>query len=102
LFGKVWLVKNTGTCTWTPDYKLVNTNGELMGSPIELPIHQIVAPGETIELRITFRAPLEPATYFNEWMLQDMYGNRFGLGNSGEEPLRVQIIVVAPHIPNPL
>ena len=32
IFVKTWRLKNRGTCTWTPDYMLVFTSGDWLGS----------------------------------------------------------------------
>ena len=32
VFTKTWRLQNRGTCTWTPDYMLVYTSGDQMGS----------------------------------------------------------------------
>ena len=96
---KVWLVKNTGTCIWSSDYKLIYHEGDLMGASSEIDLPHEVLPGEMIELRVNLVAPTKPATYDNQWMLKSSNGEIFGLGSSGTDPLQVKIIVVAPHIP---
>ena len=98
-FAKVWLVKNTGSCTWSSAYKLTLINGDRMGAPTELILEHDVPPGETIDIRVNLLAPTKPSTYENSWMLQDENGNTFGVGTSGNEPLRVQIVVIAPYNP---
>ena len=92
-FTKVWQIKNIGTCTWTTGYSLVFMSGEAMQgqAPIALP-HE-VRPGETVDLRITLVSPKTPRTYTGNWMLQDEAGNLFGIGEAGNQPLVVQIIV---------
>ena len=96
-FAKVWLIKNTGTCTWSTEYKLIYVDGDLMGGPNEIFLHQEVVPGETIDIRVNLLAPVKPSTYANLWMLQDDLGSNFGIGPSGDDPLKVQIVVVSPY-----
>jgi hypothetical protein len=98
-FAKVWLVKNSGSCVWSSEYHLSYLSGDLMGANLEIPLPYSVNPGETVELRVNFQAPLEPATYSNEWMLSDGNSNMFGIGESSNAPLRVQIVVVRPQVP---
>jgi hypothetical protein len=95
-FAKVWLVKNTGTCTWSSEYKLIFFDGDQMGAATELVLGHEVPPGETVDLRVNLLAPPNPSAYENQWLLQDDTGQNFGVGTSGIEPLRVQIVVVSP------
>jgi len=32
-FVKIWRLKNTGTCSWTPSYSLVFSGGDSMSGP---------------------------------------------------------------------
>lgn len=91
-FAKVWLIENTGSCTWTTGYKLVYLDGNLTGGATETYLSNEVKPGESIELRLSFMAPIDPDLYISEWYIQDTAGNQFGLG-AGDEPLHVQIVV---------
>ena len=76
-FTKVWRVKNTGTCTWTPDYSFVFTSGSRMGgSDIRVP--QKVAPGQTVDLSIDMIAPYTNGTYKGFWQMRSPYGVGFG------------------------
>jgi len=80
-FVKVWRVQNTGTCTWTPDYQLAFTYGnvptaQMNGQPLRIPVN--VLPGQIIDLSITMIAPQEPYTYQGFWQLQNAAGVRFG------------------------
>jgi len=93
-FAKVWRIKNTGTCTWTPSYSIVFSSGEDFGSQHETSINREVKPGETIDVQVALRTPLEPKTYTGQWMIKDQFGNLFGTGETGDQPLTTQVVVI--------
>jgi hypothetical protein len=93
MFAKIWQVKNTGTCTWTPFYALVYASGESMGSPAMLSLPQTVKPGDTVDIRLSLVAPAIPNTYTGYWYLRDESGVLFGLGPDGTQPLGITIVV---------
>ena len=98
LFGKVWRIKNNGTCTWTTGYALTFASGDIMQAPKMIPLPHSVAPGETIDIRANMVAPEEANTYAGYWLLRDELGNLFGTGESSDQPLIIQIVVLAkPH-----
>ncbi|MBN2548291.1 MAG: hypothetical protein JXB15_03970 [Anaerolineales bacterium] len=102
-FAKVWQIKNNGTCTWTTAYALVFVSGEIMDGPVSVLLPREVRPGETIDLRLTLKAPQGSSRIaFGSWMLQDGSGNRFGLGETGDSPLVVQIWVQHVIPPKPI
>jgi len=76
-FVKHWVIENTGTCPWPEGVQLVFVSGdevEVMGGPqVEL-----LAPGETVEVEIAFRAPASYGDYISGWQLQDSDGNSIG------------------------
>ena len=93
-FTKTWRLLNNGTCTWTNQYKLVFHSGEQMSgrketNAISLPVD----PGKLIDISIELRAPKTEGTYKGYWILEDQYGNPFGLGRAGK-PFYVEIVVV--------
>jgi uncharacterized protein YkwD len=55
-FKKVWRVKNTGTCTWTSDYKAVYSHGNALGAPLSIPLAE-TAPGDVIDISADMLAP---------------------------------------------
>ena len=80
-FVKIWRIENTGTCTWTPNYRLVYAYGnvpaaKMNGQPLNIPVN--VAPGQTIDLSVTLIAPQEPITYQGFWQIENDKGRRFG------------------------
>lgn len=80
-FVKTWRVQNTGTCAWTPNYRLVfaygNISGaQMSGQPLNIPGD--VAPGQTVDLSVSMVAPMTPATYQGFWQIENASGARFG------------------------
>jgi hypothetical protein len=93
-FTKTWRLLNAGTCTWTTQYRLVYHSGTKMAGPdkanaIILPVE----PGKTIDISVELRAPAMANTYKGFWVLEDQYGNQFGLGPNST-PFYVEIVVV--------
>jgi hypothetical protein len=80
-FVKTWRVQNTGTCTWTPNYRLVYAYGnvtaaQMGGLPLNIPAN--IAPGQTIDLSVALTAPTDPLTYQGFWQVQNEKGSLFG------------------------
>jgi len=80
-FVKTWRVQNTGTCTWTPNYRLVYTNGNaeaarMNGQPVNLPA--TIIPGQSVDLSVTLIAPTNQSTYQGFWQMENINGVRFG------------------------
>ena len=80
-FVKVWRLQNSGTCTWTPDYRLVYAYGnvddaQMNGQPVA--IGGNVPPGETADVGVTLVAPMTPYTYQGFWQMENSNGGRFG------------------------
>lgn len=78
VFVKTWRVKNTGSCRWGADYKLVFDNGEKMDGVDWLPLPQNVPPNGTVDLSVELKTPLKPGKHSGEWKLQSAAGTRFG------------------------
>jgi ABC-type amino acid transport substrate-binding protein/heat shock protein HslJ len=88
-FTKVWQVKNTGTCTWDKNYKLVFQSGDKMnGAP--LAVAAAVKPNATYEFKLQLTAPAAAGTYTGLWQMVDPKGTFFG------EKLKVSIQVAPP------
>jgi hypothetical protein len=100
-FVKTWRVRNDGTCTWGPTgrnlHAIAYTSGNPLGAPAEVPMPRDVAPGETVDLSVTMRAPTEPGTYLSSWLLRvdgDPSGvNWVGIGPENDQPLYALIRV---------
>jgi ABC-type amino acid transport substrate-binding protein len=81
VFVKTWRVQNTGSCAWTPNYRLVYAYGnvtaaQMGGLPINMPAN--VAPGQVVDLSVPLSAPMDPLTYQGFWQAQNDKGNLFG------------------------
>lgn len=92
-FEKVWRLRNTGSCTWTTDYALVFTSGHRMGASSPVRLLAEVEPGSAVDLKASLTAPAGYGTYRGHWHLQDGKGQPFGIGESGDKPFWVQIVV---------
>ena len=76
-FVKTWAVLNSGSCTWTPSYKLVFLNGEPMTGN-QVPLTATVSSGKTVNLSVNLTAPEIPGNYTGTWRLQNASGTYFG------------------------
>jgi hypothetical protein len=79
-FTKTWEIKNTSTCVWDTNYKIVFWNGDLIGGAYFYNLPQVVGPGQTLPISLILTSPKEAATYTSEWMLQTPDGIKFGVG----------------------
>jgi hypothetical protein len=83
-FVKTWRFKNLGPCTWDQDYKLIfsydNANGNTNWSEVR-PVYfpNLVAPGDTMEISITLKAPSKAGTYRGVFRLQNSNDYNFGI-----------------------
>jgi hypothetical protein len=87
-FTKTWVLENTGSCTWTPGFRLVFTGGEPMNGPEALRIGKTVAPGERVTISVDLSAPSYTGSCRGNWMLESDQGVRFA-------PIWLQIDVVS-------
>jgi len=92
-FVKTWRLKNRGTCTWTPDYMLVFTSGDSMGSTSAVRLPGNVAPGQSVDVSVTLTAPAKRGEYVGYWMLRNPSGLLFGYGNRANQAFYVDIEV---------
>ncbi len=98
-FVKTWRIKNTGSCSWTKDYKIVFQNGNSMSAPASVAFPATVNPGSTVDLSVPMNAPGNTGDYTGNWMLKAANGTVFGVGSSGNVPLSVVIKVAT--VPTP-
>ncbi|HEX5807878.1 MAG TPA: NBR1-Ig-like domain-containing protein [Anaerolineales bacterium] len=91
IFTKTWRLQNRGTCTWTPDYMLVYTSGDPMGSTTAVRLPGNVAPGQTVDLSVTLTAPAAAGHHIGYWMLRNASGALFGAGSKANEAFYVEI-----------
>ncbi len=75
-FIKSWRVKNTGECTWGPEYQLVRKSGDPLGSQVVTPLISdgSVAPGASYDITIELQAPTLPGEYRTDWNIQNAAG----------------------------
>ena len=78
-FTKTWRLRNTGTCTWTPNYSVAQIGGFKMSGQSSAYLLRSVAPGETVDVSIDLRAPGYIGGYQTEFKLVDDKGNPFGI-----------------------
>ena len=71
IFKKTWRLKNTGTCTWS-GYSLVFDSGESMSPTIDS--IGTVAPGQEVDVSVSFTAPVAPGDYKSYWRLRNSSG----------------------------
>lgn len=95
VFTKTWRLQNRGTCTWTPDYMLVYTGGDPMGSTTTVRLPGNVAPGQTVDVSVTLTAPASTGYHQGYWMLRNPSGALFGAGSKANEAFYVEIKTLA-------
>jgi len=88
-FVKTWRFANTGSTTWTKDYKLVYIDGTVQGKDNNLSVNLPgnIAPGATLDISVTFVAPTTNGSYISYWKLYSASGLLFG------EPCTVKFTV---------
>jgi hypothetical protein len=78
---KTWRFKNTGTCKWTTDYKLIfgyGGNGTNWSRNPAVNFHEEVGINESIDITIELDVPDEPGAYVGWFRLQNDKGFNFG------------------------
>ena len=76
-FNKVWRIRNSGTCPWSPGTTLAFAGGFQMGAPASVIVPQ-TAPGATADVGVTMVAPTAPGAYSGVWQMRDPVGQFFG------------------------
>lgn len=76
-FDMTFVLKNTGTTTWTTDYKLVFYAGERLGSPADFNMPNEVKPGGIVRLVFTLTAPDNKADTVTQWAVRNADGTNF-------------------------
>ena len=85
-FTKKWTLKNTGTCTWDPSYKLAFVEGiQLANGPEVKPlVNNTIPPGVSLTIEVPMRAPEAAGTeYLSKWSWKDGAGNVVRIGYAG-------------------
>jgi hypothetical protein len=92
-FTKTWRLRNSGTCTWTPDYMLVFVRGDRMGETTAVRLPGNVSPGQSVDVSVTLKAPDTRGSFTGYWMLRNPSGLLFGFGNNANQAFYVTIKV---------
>ncbi len=84
---KEWLVRNSGSCTWSDGYQVRLISGsEMNANPAQALIQAI--PGTEATVSITFIAPSASGVYRSAWQAFDPAGQPFG------DPIFIEIVIV--------
>jgi hypothetical protein len=95
-FTKIWRIKNVGTCTWTSAYSLIFASGDSMGGPATVALPATVAPGQSVDIAVTLKAPGQDGHYRGYWKLRNASGVLFGIGPNADTAFWVDIVVSGP------
>jgi hypothetical protein len=93
-FIKTWRLQNTGTCTWSSAYALTFITGDQMSGTSPLPLTGTIAPGNSLDVSVSLKAPGTVGTYKGNWELRNPGGVNFGTGTNASQPFYVLINVV--------
>ena len=80
-FTKTWRLQNAGSCPWTIGYLLYFESGDALGGPASKDLtSETIQPGETLDVSVDLVAPLETGAYEGNWMIRNVKGQGFGIG----------------------
>jgi len=74
---KRWSVRNTGTCDWGPDYRLVRVGASEIRGPDDIALYPAAA-GSTAVWQVPLVAPSQPGEYLGRWQARAPDGTLFG------------------------
>jgi hypothetical protein len=74
---KRWSVRNSGTCDWGPDYRLVRVGTSDIEGPAEIALFPAEA-GSTAVWQVALVAPNAPGEYLGRWQARGPDGATFG------------------------
>lgn len=95
-FSKVWRVRNSGTCTWTPAHYRLQAVDETLGGGQPAPMPGAIQPGAVVDLTVRLNAPEAPGPYNAAFQLVDGNGQPVPNADGDLESLSVQIEVLQP------
>ncbi|GAB4485083.1 MAG: hypothetical protein Fur0016_09620 [Anaerolineales bacterium] len=96
-FTKTWRFKNNGVCTWTSGYQLIFDSGDSMNGPATQALAGSVAPGQTVDISVTLKAPATAGTYRGYWKLRNSAGVLLPVSNGFQgTSFFIEIKVVPP------
>jgi hypothetical protein len=103
---KTWRIKNTGSCTWDSNYKLVFIRGEQMNGPspavvitgTATPSSTVtpvspVAPGSSVDLSVPMKVPAINGTHWGVWQLWNAAGKPVLMADGKPQELTIKIVV---------
>lgn len=91
-FSTTWFIVNRGSCTWTPEYAWVFSDGVRMeGDTVSL--SDEIQPGGSIGVTLNLVAPQSEGIHIGYWHLQDPNGTQFGGGPEARSMFFVAIFV---------
>nr|XP_039273589.1 protein ILRUN-like isoform X2 [Styela clava] len=76
-FVKTWRVQNSGKEEWPPGCSLRFLGGEKMGTIDSVSVPTVPA-GQTTDISINLRSPVEPGVYQGRWRMYNTTGTPFG------------------------
>ncbi len=101
-FKKTWRLQNIGTCTWTPDYRLVFQSGDAMGAPAAITLTSVnVPPNGNLDVSVNLTAPADPGSYQGFFKLRAPGGFVFGIQPNGSNAFWVLVNVIPPATETP-
>lgn len=78
IFWKEWVIRNTGTCTWTQDWEFVFDKGWQIGNT-RFSMKRNTAPGETLTVRLAMVPDQkQDGNYYSTYAFEAPDGTRFG------------------------
>jgi hypothetical protein len=92
IFVKTWRLENTGSCSWPASTEIIFVTGDQMDGPDSQSIDRAVAPGQTVDISVTLKAPTKAGTFTGYWMLRSPDGTKFGPGG-GSNTIWVIIVI---------
>jgi len=92
VFTKTWVLRNSGSCSWTQQLGLVPFSGDLPES-VAVARDANVPQGGVSEFSLEITAPTSKGAHQGSWLLYSGNGRLFGVGPNGDAPLSVQINV---------
>ena len=87
-FTKTWRLRNTGTCTWGPGYRLAFIDGDQMDGSDTGDVPETRA-GQSADISVALVAPMEVGRHRGNWQMRVGEGEYFG------QKVFVQIITFA-------